>query len=126
MKKIEINSKSFQNALAKAKSAKPMVRLGAASPERAEYFLDGSRGNRYTVVLIRSNGGSPLCSCDCAAGENDMFCYHVAAGLLAHSPYVLGGLRPALVAAPAFAVGGDYVFAASLDYRGDDSVRNLI
>jgi len=92
MKQIQTKSKSFQRAIAKAISKKPLVRIGAKANE---YFVRASAPEAapYPVHFQRAGGGQMLASCLCPGGINGFDCYHVAAALLAHSAFVRAGLR---------------------------------
>ena len=90
MKKIEINSKQFQNVLKKAIEKKPLVKIGK---KENEYFVRGSSGDFYPVRFQRAGGGAMLGSCLCAGAMSGFHCYHLAAALVAHSAFVRGGLR---------------------------------
>ena len=90
MKEIEINSKQFQNALAKATAEKPLVKIGA---KQNQYFVRGSSGDFYAVHFQRAAGGKMLGSCLCAGAMRGFHCYHLAAALIAHSAFVRCGLR---------------------------------
>ena len=98
MREIEINSKQFQNVLAKAVETKPLVRIGAAANQ---YFVRGSDPNGdglggyvfYPVTFQRAGGGKMLGSCLCAGAMRGFHCYHLAAALIAHSAFVRAGLR---------------------------------
>ena len=90
MKKIEIDSKQFQNVLKKAIEKKPLVRVGA---ENDLYFVRASGGDFYPVRFQRSASGAMLGACLCEGAMKGFHCYHLAAALLAHSAFVRAGLR---------------------------------
>lgn len=113
MKEIEINSKQFQNVLAKAVETKPLVRIGAAANQ---YFVRSSTGEFYPVTFRRAGGGKMLGSCLCAGAMRGFHCYHLAAALLAHSAFVRCGLRQPAARRE----------MSPLAWSGSESVRNLI
>lgn len=91
MNEIKFDTKSFENALAKAIAKKPLVSPGKKD---GQYFVAASDGfSKYPVLFQIGGGGRRLASCLCAGGQKGLFCYHQAAALLAHSAFVRGGLR---------------------------------
>ncbi len=74
MIKLENNDK-MRKAIARAKAVHPRVKwLG----ERT-YTVSSSDGQRlYTVRFVVANGHK-LAECNCAAGQSEQLCYHVAA-----------------------------------------------
>ena len=73
---IKLEPNKMQKAIERAKAVRPRVRVINAS-ERI-YSVTGSRGGSYTVKFVVANG-LKLAECDCAAGRQEMMCFHVAA-----------------------------------------------
>lgn len=113
MNEIKMNTESFQRAIAKAIETKPLVRNGKKA---GQYFVAASDGfSSYQVLFQIGGGGRRLASCLCAGGQKGLFCYHQAAALLAHCAFVRSGLRQPAARRESLR-----------DWRGSESVRNLI
>ncbi len=73
---IEINKENLKNAVAKAKTTKPKVRV----LEFRTYFVTNGDGITYTVKFTKI-GGKPQGECSCVATK---CCYHIAAAIDIH------------------------------------------
>jgi hypothetical protein len=96
---LEINfeREAFNNAFDKSKSVKPQVRAGECTQASAQYRVMSSDGQAwYNVEFIRSMSGKPFGSCSCAAGRDELYCYHLAAALYVHCALVRHGIRPSI------------------------------
>lgn len=116
MKEIKINSKQFQNVLAKATAEKPLVKIGN---KPNEYFVRGSAGDFYPVHFQRAAHGQMLGSCLCAGAMRGFHCYHLAAALLVHSAFVRAGLRQP-------AAKREMSSTSPLTWRGSDQMRAYV
>ncbi len=80
---IEIieNSNAMHRATAKARIAKPMVRITAW---RRYEVTNKKTGATYSVEFdVRD--GKRLASCSCIAGQRERLCYHVASSAGVHA-----------------------------------------
>lgn len=85
---LNLEPKAMHNAIEKAKTIHPKVRIINADERR--YAVTGSRGAAYTVHFVVANGRK-LAECDCAAGRKGMMCFHVAAA--AQANVMVQGMR---------------------------------
>src|SRR5215510_12363699 len=65
----------MQKEIERAKAIRPRVRV--INADERTYSVTGSRGGAYTVRFVVANG-LKLAECDCAAGRQEMMCFHVA------------------------------------------------
>lgn len=73
---IQLTPETLKNAIAKAKTTKPKVRV----LEFRTYFVTNGDGVTYTVKFAKI-GGKPFGECDCKATK---ICYHIAAAIDIH------------------------------------------
>lgn len=70
----------LENAIAKARTAKPRVRVNCFG----SYTVTNKKtGASYTVECLKRDG-KRFAHCSCRAGELGRACYHVAAAVAAH------------------------------------------
>jgi len=72
---IKLESNKMQKAIERAKAVRPRVTV--ISADERTYSVSGSKGNAYTVKFVVVNG-LKLAECNCAAGQQEMMCYHIA------------------------------------------------
>src|SRR5262249_53890063 len=72
---IKLEPNKMQKAIERAKAVRPRVRV--INADERTYSVTGSRGGAYTVKFVVANG-LKLAECDCAAGRQEMMCFHVA------------------------------------------------
>ena len=72
---IKLEPNKMQKAIERAKAVRPRVTV--LSADERIYSVTGSRGGAYTVKFVVANG-LKLAECDCAAGRQEMMCFHVA------------------------------------------------
>src|SRR5215470_13913454 len=73
---IKLETNKMQKAIERARAIRPRVRV--INADERIYSVTGSHGNAYTVKFVIANG-LKLAECDCAAGRQEMMCFHVAA-----------------------------------------------
>src|SRR5262249_47000584 len=73
---IKLQTNKMQRAIERAKAVRPRVTV--ISADERTYSVSGSRGNQYTVRFVVV-GAKKLAECDCAAGRQEMMCFHIAA-----------------------------------------------
>lgn len=73
---IQINNENLKNAIAKAKTTKPRVRI----LEFRTYLVTNGDGVTYTVKFTKL-GNTKLAECDCKATK---CCYHIGASIDIH------------------------------------------
>ncbi len=81
MIEINENSNAMHRATAKARIAKPFVRVTAW---RRYEVTNKKSGATYHVEFDVRNG-KRLASCDCKAGQRETLCYHVASSAGIHA-----------------------------------------
>ena len=94
---LEINfeREALRNAFVKSDAVKPQVRAGQCTEASASYRVMSSDGQTwYDVEFIRSLSGKPFGSCSCAAGRDELYCYHLTGALYVHCALVQHGIRP--------------------------------
>ena len=94
---LEINfeREALRNAFVKSDAVKPQVRAGQCTEASAAYRVMSSDGQTwYDVEFIRSLSGKPFGSCSCAAGRDELYCYHLTGALYVHCALVQHGIRP--------------------------------
>lgn len=74
------NLSQLENASAKARKVKPIVRIVSFGV----YLVQGSKGNFYTVECKRNEHGEKVVICDCKGAERGV-CYHSASAIELHS-----------------------------------------
>jgi len=72
---IKLEPNKMQKAIERAKAVRPRVTV--INADDRIYSVTGSRGGAYTVKFVVANG-LKLAECDCAAGRQEMMCFHVA------------------------------------------------
>ena len=72
---IKLEPNKMQKAIERAKAVRPRVTV--LSADERIYSVTGSRGGAYTVKFMVKNG-LKLAECNCAAGRQEMMCFHVA------------------------------------------------
>lgn len=94
---LEINfeREALRDAFAKSDAVKPQVRAGQGTEASAQYRVISSDSEKwYDVEFTRSMSGKRFGSCSCAAGHDELYCYHLTAALYVHCGLVRHGLRP--------------------------------
>ncbi len=108
---INFGSNSWKNADEKAYRLSPEMFKPLIKCRNGEIFftvrVNGSRNQKYHVILHRDFGASWQSHCDCAAGVREMACYHAAAAYQEYSRLVSGGYLWTITALPHF-IGNEY------------------
>ena len=94
---IKLEPNKMQKAIERAKAVRPRVTV--LSADERIYSVTGSRGGAYTVKFVVANG-LKLAECDCAAGRQEMMCFHVAAAAQVNVMCQSMRRAPAAVLAP--------------------------
>ena len=71
----------LKNGFDKCREMHPKVSINGAI---GNYHVIGNE-NKYNVKLFKNERGQKIAECCCKANENGMFCYHIAAAVLAHT-----------------------------------------